>query len=53
MSQIAGLGTLVGAAFPKGGGGLADVIKDIFKTVPGSTDNTDTTALSDLADFGG
>jgi hypothetical protein len=52
MSQIAGLGTLVGAAFPKGGGGLADVLKDIFKSVPGSTDGTDTTLLSDIADFG-
>jgi len=59
LQQIAGLGTLIGAAYPSGGGGFGPKIEDLFGKifsgsgsgtyVPSEGDNL----LSDLADFGG
>ena len=58
LSQIAGLGSLIGAVFPsdpKTGnvGGLGGILRDIFKATPDTSGNVDTSILSDLADFGG
>jgi uncharacterized protein YbgA (DUF1722 family) len=60
LSQIAGLGTLVGAAFPTDksgnvggvGGSLIDWIGKQFPSASNNSGNIDTSLLSDIANFG-
>jgi hypothetical protein len=60
LQQIAGLGTLVGAAFPAGGQGVGNKIIGALEKIFGGVNSSGTytpsegdNMLSDLADFGG
>jgi len=54
LQQIAGLGTLVGAAFPAGGKGVGDqIIGSIDKIVSGGSDSGDTGSWVDWWNKGG
>ena len=54
LQQIAGLGTLVGAAFPAGGGGVGNkIISGIEKIFSGGSDSNDTGSWVDWWNKGG
>lgn len=59
FQQMAGLGSLIGAAYPQGGGGIGPRIEDFIGKIFGSGSGSGTyvpsesdNLLSDLADFG-